>query len=94
MTAFSKFKLKHFLADLESTLFGKCTYMMCVIEYQARGVVHAHIYIIVKYDGASPDQRGEVDDWIWTNLTDASIANGELRAEVLEYMVHKKCGKH
>ena len=52
------------------------------------------IYIIVKDDGASPEKRGEVDDRIWTNLPDASIANGELRAKVLKYMVHKKCGKH
>lgn len=83
-------KLKHLLANLMSNLFGKCAYIMYVIEYQARGVVHAHI--IVKYEGAGPEQHGEVDDWIWTNLPDPSIANGELRAKVLKYMVHKKCG--
>ncbi|CAM9911239.1 unnamed protein product [Ectocarpus sp. 13 AM-2016] len=80
-----KVKLKHLLADLKSpSIFGKCQYMMYVIEYQARGVVHAHII--------SPEQKGEEDDWIWTNLPDLSIANGELRRKVLVYMVHKKCG--
>lgn len=81
-----KVKLKNLLADLKSKLFGKCAYIMYVIEYQARGVVHAHI--IVKYEGASPEQRAEVD-WIWTNLPDHSIANEELRAKVLQYMSTK-----
>ena len=85
-----KIKLKHLLADLKSNLFGKYSYIMSVIEYQARGVPHAHI--IVKYEGDSPEQRGEVNDWFWTNLPDASIANGVLREKVLKYMVHKKCG--
>ena len=58
-----------------------------VIEYQARGVVHAHV--IVKYEGATAEQSAEVDDWIWTNLPGPSIASGELRAKVLKYMVHK-----
>ena len=31
----------------------------------------------------NPEQRAQVDDWIWTNLPDPSIANGELRAKVL-----------
>ncbi|CAM9816892.1 unnamed protein product [Laminaria digitata] len=79
-----KVKLKHLLADQKSKLFGKCAYLMYVIEYQARGVVHAHI--IVKYEEESPEQRAEVDDWIWTNLPDASIANGELRAKVLKHI--------
>lgn len=86
-----KATLKHLLADLKST-FSECTYIMYIIECQARGVVHAHI--IVKYEGASPEQHGEVDDWILTNLPHASIVNGELRAKVLKYMVHKKCGSY
>ncbi|MEP4214435.1 MAG: hypothetical protein ABJL35_03660 [Parasphingorhabdus sp.] len=65
---------------------------MYIIEYQARGIVHAHI--TVKYEGATTEQRAEADDWIWTNLPDPSIANGELRARVLKYMVHKKFGSH
>ncbi|CAN0541701.1 unnamed protein product, partial [Scytosiphon promiscuus] len=87
-----KIKLKHPLADLKSNLFGECAYIMYVIEHQARAVVYAHI--IIKYEGAGPEQRGEVDDWIWNNVPDPSIANGELRAKVLKYIVHIKCGSH
>ncbi|CAN0552049.1 unnamed protein product, partial [Laminaria digitata] len=86
-----KMKLRFLLADLKNNLFGKMHYyMLYVIEYQGRGCVHAHI--IIKFEGPSPEQLKEVDKWIWTNLPDASIANGELRKKVLQYMVHKKCG--
>ena len=87
-----KVKLKHLLADLRQGLFGrKGKFMMHVIEWQAKGVVHAHIIVMYPY---SPEEQGEVDDWIWTNLPDASIANGKLREKVLAYRTHKKCGKH
>ena len=82
-----KMKLRFLLADLKSNLFG---YMLYVIEYQGRGCVHAHI--IIKFEGPSPEQLKEVDKRIRTDLPDASIANGERRKKVLQYMVHKKCG--
>ena len=63
---------------------------MYVCEYQARGLVHAHI--IVKFDGDGPQRSNEVDKWVWTNLPDESIADGKLREKVIKYMVHKKCG--
>ena len=71
-----KVKLKNLSRDLREGLFGKATYMMHVIEWQARRGVHAHI--IVKHP-EGPEQQGNVYDWIWTNLPDASIANSELR---------------
>lgn len=61
-----------------------------MIEYQARGVVHVHV--IIKYDGESPEQRGEVDERIWTDLPRRSIENGKLREEGLKYVVLKQCG--
>ena len=82
-------KLRSLLADLKSNLFGKMHYMLYVIEYQGRGCVHAHI--IIKFEGLSPEQLKEVDKWT-RNLPDASIANGELRKKVLQYMVHNKYG--
>ncbi|CAN0502767.1 unnamed protein product, partial [Laminaria digitata] len=85
-----KMKLRSPLADLKNNLFGKMHYMLYVIEYQGRGCVHARI--IIKFEGPSPEQLKEVDKWIWTNLPHASIANGELRKKVLQYMVHNKCG--
>ena len=85
-----KMKLRSHLADVKSNLFGKMHYMLYVIEYQGRGCVHAHI--IIKFEGPGPEQLKEVDKWIWTNLPDASIANGELRENVFQCVVHKKCG--
>ena len=86
-----KVKLKHLLADLRQGLFGRAQYIMHVIEWQGRGLVHAHI-IVMYPDG--PEEEGKVDDWIWTNLPDSSIAGGKLREKVLAYHIHKKCGKH
>ena len=86
-----KVKLKHLLADLRQGVFGKAQYMMHVIGWQPRGVVHAHI-IVMYEDG--PEKEGNVDEWIWTNLPDASLADGKLREKVLAYHIHKKCGKH
>ncbi|CAM9630373.1 unnamed protein product [Ectocarpus sp. 13 AM-2016] len=84
-------RLKSLLAELRNGLFGKAAFILHVIEWQGRGLVHAHI--IVRYD-EGPQEQGKVDDWIWTNLPDASIANGKVRENVLAYMIHKKCGKH
>ncbi|CAN0357166.1 unnamed protein product, partial [Ectocarpus sp. 13 AM-2016] len=66
-----KIKFKDLLADLKKKVVGKQLYAMHVIEYQARGLVHAHI--IIKFKGQSPQQRNEVDKWIWTNLPDKNI---------------------
>ena len=82
-----KMKLRYLLADLKNNLSNKMHYMLYVIEYQGRGCVHAHI--IIKFEGSSPEQLKEVDKWIWTNLPDPQTANGELRRNVLQYMVHK-----
>lgn len=58
------------LADIKSNFFGNMQDMMYVIEYQGRGVMHAHI---IKYDGQSPEERGKMDDTIWTNLPEVLL---------------------
>lgn len=85
-----KIKLKQLMLDLTNNLFGKAEYYLTVIEFQKRGLVHAHI--VVKFKGLSPEARHEVDKWIWANLPDARISNGKLREKVIKYMVHQKCG--
>lgn len=85
-----KIKLKAIMRDLTSKLFGKATYFFSVCEFQKRGLPHAHI--VIKFDGASPEARHEVEKWIWTNLPDKRIAGGKLREKVIKYMVHQKCG--
>ena len=85
-----KIKLEALMADLTNNLFGKAEHYLSVIEFQKRGLVHAHI--VVKFKGLGPEASHEVDKLIWTNLTDERIAGGELREKVIKYMVHKKCG--
>ena len=85
-----KIKLKALMADPTKNLFGKAEYYLSVIEFQKRGLVHAHI--VVKFKGSSPRARHEIDEWMWTNLPDERIAEGKLREKVIKCMVHKKCG--
>ena len=40
------------------------------------------------FDGLSPEARHEVDNWIWTNLPDENKNTGELRENVVQYLVH------
>jgi len=86
-----KIKLRYIMKDLTTKLFGKATYFFSVIEFQKRGMPHAHI--VIKFDGQSPEARHEVEKWIWTNLPDERIAGGKLREKVIKYMVHQKCGQ-
>ena len=72
------------MRDLTSKLFGKATYFFSVCEFQKRGLPHAHI--VIKFDGASPEARHEVEKWIWTNLPDKRIAGGKLREKVFHML--------
>ena len=65
------------MRDLTSKLFGKATYFFSVCEFQKRGLPHAHI--VIKFDGASPEARHEVEKWIWRNLPDKRIDGGKPR---------------
>ena len=53
---------------------------MYVIEFEKRGLPHAHI--VVKFKNDSPDRTNDIDSWVWAQLPDASIANGVLREKV------------
>ena len=86
---FGKKKSKASMHHLTHNLFGKAQYFLNVIEFQKRGLVHCHI--VIKFEGLSPEARHEVDSWIWTNLLDENIANGELREKVIKKMINQKC---
>ena len=75
------------MKDLTTKLFGKATYFFSVIEFQKRGMPHAHI--VIKFDGQSPEARHEVEKWIWTNLPDERIAGGKLRGVVSSIPTHR-----
>ena len=86
-----KIKLHKIMADLNSrNVFRPYEYHMYVIEFQKRGLPHAHI--IVKFKNNGPDRMNDIDSWVWTQLPDASIANGVVREKVLKFMIPKSCG--
>ena len=72
-----KIKLGVLMSHLESgKVFGPYDFHMYVIEYQKRGLPHAHV--IVKYKNAGPDILNQMDSWVWAQLLDESIAGGRL----------------
>lgn len=88
-----KIKLAELMKDLRSgQIFGPIVYEMYVIEFQKRGMPHARV--IVKFDGPSPDQLGEIDEWCWAEIPPAEMNDGRARAQVLNLMVHRKYGSH
>lgn len=88
-----KIKVAELLKDLRSDkLFGPVTYEMSVVEWQKRGMPHMHL--IVPFEGPSPDQTGEMDDWCWAEVPRADLNNGKSREQVLNLMVHRQYGAH
>ena len=67
--------------DLTRNIFGKAEYYFPVIEFKKRGLADAHIATTFK--GLSSEVRHEVDKWIWANLPNERIANGNLRKKLL-----------
>ena len=81
-------KLKKLIADLKAgKIFGKFVSMLYVIEYQKRGLPHAHIALKVKN---SPDSTEEMDKFVFATIPDES--NKELHKMVITHMVHGPCG--
>ncbi|CAM9746325.1 unnamed protein product [Phaeothamnion confervicola] len=83
-----KTKLDELLRDLRSgDVFGPVDYEMKVIEFQKRGLPHAHI--VVKFVGDGPEATHQIDDFIWAQIP--SRQHGSLRDTVLKHMVHRNC---
>lgn len=86
-----KLKMKQIMADLKGgKVFGPYPYSVGCIEFQERGLPHAHVCVRFKNDG--PDN--ELDKWVWAQLPSKNIAGGLLRERVLKYMIHRPCGGH
>ncbi|XP_045507712.1 uncharacterized protein LOC123703676 [Colias croceus] len=84
-------KLQQLLRDLRTGVwFGKIVYILYVIEFQKRGLPHAHICFAV--EGGGPVHGTDVDKFIRADIPDASEVDGKLRKAVLDYMVHGPCG--
>ena len=87
-----KLKLAQILKELRSgEVFGKLDYHMYVIEFQKRGLPHAHI--IVKLVGPGPEATHQIDECIWAQLPDTDQYGGALREKVIKMMVHMPCEK-
>ena len=50
------------------------------------------MHLVIKFDGPLPDQVGEMDEWCWAEVPHPDLSNGRAREQVLNYMVHKRCG--
>lgn len=79
------------MKDLRSgRIFGPVTFEMSCIEWQKRGLPHLHS--VIKFDGPLPDQVGEMDEWCWAEVPHPDLNNARAREQVLNCMVHKRCG--
>ena len=52
------------------------------------------MHLVIKFDGPLPDQVGEMDEWCWAEVPHPDLSNGRAREQVLNCMVHKRCGAH
>ena len=100
------FKLKkdQFIRDLkENGIFGKAIANLWVIEFQKRGLPHAHILIILA-DGCRPKTPEDVDNIVSAELPPSPYQEGITEEEkahrkplwdiVLTNMIHGPCGQH
>ncbi|CAB0007903.1 unnamed protein product, partial [Nesidiocoris tenuis] len=72
-------------------IFGTIDYVMHVIEFQDRGLPHAHL--AVRVSGGGPSSSVEIDAFVRATIPSAAEANGRLRSLVLEHMIHNVCGR-
>jgi hypothetical protein len=76
----------------EGGIFGKCVGDVYTIEYQKRGLPHAHILVFMDKDD-KPLTREIVDEVVCAELpTEEEDPTGELTEIVTTCMVHGPCG--
>ena len=73
------------------TVFGACKYSTHAVEFQKRGLPHAHIICRFR---ESAVESGHVDDWVCGEVPDP-VAQPQLHALVMKFMIHRPCsGEH
>nr|XP_009775438.1 PREDICTED: uncharacterized protein LOC104225359 [Nicotiana sylvestris] len=75
---------------LKRNIFGKVVAFMCTVEFQKRGLPHAHFLIILQNDYKLLTTEA-YDEIIRAELPDAN-ADSDLRKLVLKHMMHGPCG--
>lgn len=83
-------KLNAVLKDLDDGVFGGQIARIYVVEFQKRGLPHAHILIILE-DGDKPKTREQFDKFVSAEVPDAS-KNKALFKTVMGNMMHGPCG--
>ena len=87
-----KLKLKALLKDLSNGVLGRMVSLFYVIEFQKRGLPHAHILMIVAPEDKLRDP--EMFNWVTCAELPDPVTNPELYQIVLSCMVHRPCGVH
>ncbi|KAK4592722.1 hypothetical protein RGQ29_017025 [Quercus rubra] len=86
-----KIKLDQFLNDLKhGQHFGKVIAVVYTVEYQKRGLPHAHILLFLHHDDKHPT-TAEIDRIILAEIPDLNKEPYPYEA-VKQYMVHGPCG--
>eukprot|EP00899_Mesostigma_viride_P008532 jgi/Mesvir1/17680/Mv10236-RA.2 len=84
-----KQKLHVMLTAIRNGMFGaKPVYLIYVIEYQTRGLPHAHIIFRLPDEHHPTMANGKINEFMWAELPPKEVADGRLRKLVLEHMVH------
>ena len=83
-------KLKELMKDLTKRhIFGRAIAWCYSIEFQKRGLPHAHILLIIdRADGVA--NPSDVDQMVSAEIPDPTTYP-ELHKKVMDYMIHRKC---
>ncbi|XP_061372128.1 uncharacterized protein LOC133314638 [Gastrolobium bilobum] len=86
-----KFKLDQLLQDLRNGhILGKINGYVCTIEFQKRGLPHAHILLFL-HSSNKPESALDIDKLISAEIPDKDC-DPSLFAAVTSYMMHGPCG--
>ncbi|KAE9050433.1 hypothetical protein PR001_g2397 [Phytophthora rubi] len=92
VTRVFKMKLKAILKDItKKRVFGDMQAFVYVIEFQKRGLPHAHILIILKGE-SKPRSSAEYDRFVCAEIPSREL-HPELYETVTTCMIHGPCGK-
>ncbi|XP_022032333.1 uncharacterized protein LOC110933417 [Helianthus annuus] len=86
-----KIKLDAIIKDLqEKSLFGNASAVVYTIEFQKRGLPHAHICLFLNDESKLPSVD-HVDNFIFAEIPDKNL-DPDLYNLVSDYMIHGPCG--
>ncbi|XP_025616692.1 uncharacterized protein [Arachis hypogaea] len=88
-----KIKLDGLIDDLkEGKIFGKILGYVCTVEFQKRGLLHAHILLFMSNE-FKPQTPDDIDKYITAEIPDEN-ERPNLHRAVQNYMVHGPCGPY